>query len=348
MRFIQLQHPIWLEYHNDPRKVSASQVATILGENPWMSPLELFLMKRGDIPWPKQNLAMGLGHTLEDIIAGHFEDERGVKLFNPGDCAIAECPEFPGLFCTVDRTLISDPDPEGDRVVEIKTGNQYVKKNWNEGPPMGYRLQNQTQMLCTGAKTGSIAAFLGDNFKLAYGLSTSKDSMEDLMQESGVEYRDFDYEFHQPLSENILKYVEDFIRRCVDNDAPDALGRDIPVLKILHPMDNGAVKQGVGGVADIFTSIGNTKGDIKASEKYKKDREAAIIQIIGDNSYLASDGLCMSYKHQTRAGSISISTKDQENYRNAWEVLDSHGIKFKETKDTTFRVLRECKMPTEG
>ena len=340
MNFTQLKQSAWLDWHYALDKVSASQVSTILGENPWQTPFQLFHMKRGNMPWPKQNLAMELGHTLEDIIAGHFEDERGVMLFDPGDYAVALCSEFPGLFCTVDRM-------EEGKPVEIKTGNQYVKKNWNDGPPMGYRLQNQTQMLCTGAKTGSIAAFLGDNFKLAYGLSSSKDSVDSLMEESGVTYHDFDYEFHQPLSENILKYVEDFIRRCVDNDEPDAEGADIPTLKVLHPMDNGDVKQDTVSFAH-FTGLGLAKEQSKSTEKHKKDMEASIIQAIGDNSYLASDGMCMSYKHQTRAGGISVSGKNKDAFTKAKQALDEAGVKYKETTDTTYRVLRDCKMPTEG
>lgn len=336
---VSLTESAWVDEHHLPTRLSASQLSSVLGHNPYESPWLLYMRKIGKLPWPKTNLAMQMGHTMEPIIDMYYQEQRGVYTLDPGDFTISESPTLKGLFATLDRI------DENNRAVELKTGNQYVKKNWNDGPPMGYRIQNQVQMHCAGLTQGAVAAFLGDNFKLAYGIEASKGSMEELMAESGVEYRDFNYEWHEKLCNTILRYAEAFIRRCVDKNPPDPEAQDLEAIRTLHPMDNGKMFDGDMDMVDTFDKLAIYKRDIKRSEEIRDKYMAEILFDIGPNTFINSQGRCMSYKHQSRAGGISISTKDTEAFNYAKKLLTQHSVKFKETKDTTYRVLRNCKMP---
>ena len=69
----------WLECRQHGPKgdiectVGGSDVAVILGISPWMTPLELWMIKKGRMkPTPKGNLGqLEMGHLLEPI-AAHF------------------------------------------------------------------------------------------------------------------------------------------------------------------------------------------------------------------------------------------------------------------------------------
>lgn len=340
--FIPMKEQPWVDLHHEPKQLSASQMASVLGQNPYESAWMLYMRKTGQVPWPTQTLNMRMGHTMEPIIDEYYQQERDVDTKNPGDFAISRSAALPGLFSTIDRM---DKD---DRVVELKTGNQWVKKNWKDGPPMGYRIQNQVQMHCVNVRHGAIAAFLGDNFKLVYGMespSYSPEYMDDFMDEAGVKYVDFDFEWHEELCQTILEYAEAFIRRCVDRNPPDPDAGDLDVIRSLHPMDNGKLIEVDKQYVDVIEQWENQKHLIKAHTGQRKDAEALLLETIGPNSYLAADGRCVSFKHQTRHGCIKVSNTDVEAYYAAKKLLTEHNIKFTDKPDTTTRVLRNSKMP---
>ncbi len=335
---IHMSEAAWLEEHHDPSKLSTSQLSSVLHRNPYVSEYKLYLMKTGELPWPKLNLAMRMGHTMEDIIAGFYEDRHGVKVVNPGEYSIHRCAELPGLFTTTDRIETES------KAVEIKTGNQYLKKQWADGPPMHHRIQNHGQMQCVGVRVGAIAAFIGDNFKLAYGLEVSTESVDDLMKECGIEYHDHDFEYHDDLAKTVLELAEVFIRRCVDRKPPDPRAEDFDVIRDLHPMDDGGILQD-DIMKDIMYQYDAARVSQKTYEEHRKSVQAKIMSRMGENTYLASQGRCMSWKHQDKAGNIRVSTKDKANYAKAKALLAEHNIPYDETAASTSRVLRDCKMP---
>ena len=57
----------WLEYRKDG--IGSSEVATILGLNPWETPYQLWRRKKG-LDAPKdETFAMKAGHYLEDAVS---------------------------------------------------------------------------------------------------------------------------------------------------------------------------------------------------------------------------------------------------------------------------------------
>lgn len=68
----------WLKYRESG--IGSSEVATIVGLNPWETPYQLWRRKKGmDAPKP-ENFAMKAGHYLEDAVAHFFADETGADI----------------------------------------------------------------------------------------------------------------------------------------------------------------------------------------------------------------------------------------------------------------------------
>lgn len=63
----------WLE--NRKGGIGASEVATILGCNPWDTPYQLWLRKTGQAAPIEENLSMRLGHLLEESVATLWGEE---------------------------------------------------------------------------------------------------------------------------------------------------------------------------------------------------------------------------------------------------------------------------------
>lgn len=64
--------------------ISGTDVSAILGINPWSSPLDVWLDKRGQAEPREQSMAMKLGNLLEPVVATLYTDETGVELVDPG------------------------------------------------------------------------------------------------------------------------------------------------------------------------------------------------------------------------------------------------------------------------
>ena len=68
----------WLEHRKSG--IGSSEVATILGLNPWETPYQLWRRKVG-LDEPKtETFAMKAGHYLEDAVAQFWHDDTGREI----------------------------------------------------------------------------------------------------------------------------------------------------------------------------------------------------------------------------------------------------------------------------
>jgi putative phage-type endonuclease len=155
----------WL---NDRKSIiTASEVAAIMGVAPgaarvwtdkkgWTTPVDLSINDPGFIE---------MGHALEPVIAELYAKKTGRKIRR---CqSLLRSKAYPWLGATLDYEIYEDKD--GTPVyppapLECKsTGNA---DNWpQKGEPSSkYQVQNQVQMLVTGASWGAISAVIGQPF----------------------------------------------------------------------------------------------------------------------------------------------------------------------------------------
>lgn len=181
--------------------IGASEVAALFDASPWLTRFELWHRKTGGISTPAFNA------TKPD---GSPENERvywGVKL----EAAIVEAAcerwgyepvETPhrldngnGLGGHPDQLVIC-PD-RGPGILEVKTADWLVAKEWGEEPPLNYLLQSQTYQGLAKVQWGDVIVLVGGN-----------------------ELRRFQYDFRSKLYAEIEARVVEFWRSVEAGKAP--------------------------------------------------------------------------------------------------------------------------------
>ena len=146
----------WLKYRESG--IGSSEVATIVGLNPWETPYQLWRRKVG-LDEPKQeNFAMKAGHYLEDAVAQFWHDETGQDIIksSAGDWLIVN-DERPYMRVSPDRTywLADMPHNNANKgILECKTTQMSIDA---DDIPKHWFCQVQYQLGVAELEQGSLA-----------------------------------------------------------------------------------------------------------------------------------------------------------------------------------------------
>lgn len=137
--------------------IGSSEVATIIGLNPWETPYQLWRRKIG-LDAPKQeSFAMKAGHYLEDAVAQFWHDETGRDIIKRSaiDWIIRDN-ERPFLQVSLDRTfwLGESRSPNDKGILECKTTQMSIDA---DDIPKHWFCQVQYQLGVAGLSFGSLA-----------------------------------------------------------------------------------------------------------------------------------------------------------------------------------------------
>lgn len=86
--------------------LGGSDAASVIGMNPWASPLSVYAEKLGFAPDVEENEAMKLGHYLEEYVARRFSEESGKKVRN--DYRMYQSTIWPFASANIDRRVIGE------------------------------------------------------------------------------------------------------------------------------------------------------------------------------------------------------------------------------------------------
>ncbi len=147
-------HAAWLE--NRKGGIGSSEVATILGLNPYESKHALWLRKTGQAPAKEETFFMKAGHYLEDAVAKFFEDESGYTVIkSSADEDIYVHPEYEWARVSPDRTFwLSGTRNDEKGILECKTTQREIDPD--NIPPYWFT-QIQYQLGVMGRKKGALA-----------------------------------------------------------------------------------------------------------------------------------------------------------------------------------------------
>lgn len=157
----------WLEIRKSG--IGSSEVATIVGLNPWETPYQLWRRKTG-LDEPKlENAAMRNGHHLEDAVSRMWYDATGREIIKRSaiDWIIRDN-DRPYLQVSPDRTywLGESRSPEAKGILEIKTTRMKVDP---DDLPKYWFAQIQYQLGVAGYTQGSLAWLsAGQGFDFGY------------------------------------------------------------------------------------------------------------------------------------------------------------------------------------
>ena len=139
--------------------IGASEMASIVGLNPWSSAHDVWALKVGLIEPFQGNAHTARGTYLEPSIRRWYADEAGVTVTLPGTL---RHPEIPYILATPDG--ITDHE-DGPRILEIKAPSFRTAHHWGEPGtdeiPDYYIPQVTQQMAVTGCRKADVAALIG-------------------------------------------------------------------------------------------------------------------------------------------------------------------------------------------
>ena len=294
--------------------IGASDVATILGINPYKSAYTLWAEKTGVLePWAG-NIATRVGHALENLVTELYEEETGFDCLDLGDFTVFCHPVLPYFRCTPDRVVMDGGKLL--RVVELKTMGERAAAELQEGEtPLAYQVQLQAQMAIMGAEDGDLAVLVGNRHFFCVP-----------------------FQRHDSLIDSMLEKVAEFQARVENLEPPDLDDTESTyrTLQRLHPEDNGQTVILPLEAIDAAAQLAIVKEKQKLLDAEELRCKNVLLSAIGPATFAEGGGLRLSLKTQERAGSIKADLKYEA-------ALLAAGVEFKKTDATKTRVLRTMK-----
>ena len=136
--------------------IGGSDVGAILGVNKYKTPFEVYLEKTEPITEVgEQSESAYWGDKFEEAVAKEFEKRTGKKVRR--DRKHYKHKDYHFMVANIDRRVVGE-----NSILECKTANQYLLKDWeDEEIPASYLLQVQHYLFVTGAELGYIAVLIG-------------------------------------------------------------------------------------------------------------------------------------------------------------------------------------------
>ena len=256
----------WLDVRKSG--IGSSEVATIVGLNPWETPYQLWRRKLGIDAPKEENFAMKAGHYLEDAVSRFWADETGREIIkrSAGDWIIRDN-DRPYLQVSPDRTYWLTGEKRNDNnkgILECKTTQMAIDP---DDLPKHWFCQVQYQLGVAGLEHGSLAWLCSG-------------------REFG--YKDIDLvpDFYEWLVDEVSRFWKDNI---IGRQEPSAVSVKDVLLKYNRHADGKIVEVG----ADIFdacSELREIKKQIKGLETTKEELEERIKLAFGDAEGISFDG----------------------------------------------------------
>lgn len=257
----------WLKHRESG--IGSSEVATIVGLNPWETPYQLWRRKVG-LDAPKQeNFAMKAGHYLEDAVSRMWNDATGREIIKRSaiDWIIRDN-DRTYLQVSPDRTywLGESRSPEAKGILEIKTTRMKVDP---EDLPKYWFAQVQYQLGVAGYAQGSLAWLsAGQGFDFGY---------QDLKLVP---------DFFDWLIDNVSRFWTDNI---VGKQEPNAVNVTDVILKYNRHTDKKIIECS-DEVFSAYQDLKEVKKELDAIKERKEALEATLKMAFGDAEALSYGG----------------------------------------------------------
>lgn len=257
--------------------IGASEIAAVVGESPWESPLDVWARKVGLVEPEEETMATLLGHRLEEVVAELYAERHGGKITKGHTM---RHPKISFALATPDRIVHRDADRH---LLEIKTVGQRQAYRWGpEGTleiPIEYLLQTQWQMLVDGARKVHLAALLlGDRDLRVYEIPFVPQLAVELVESGRIFWEEYVLAGVEPPVDGCTKAVEYFRRRY-----PEARG---PMLRAETPEVLGALEM-----------LRVARAQAKAAAAAEEEAKARVQAIIGEAAGIEWDGGIVTWKN---------------------------------------------------
>ncbi len=195
----ELNSQQWLEVRK--QGIGSSDAATACGLNPYMSMLELWMIKTGRVQQNIQDESSGhaplyWGKQLEPLVAEFYSMQTNNKVRRVNAVLQHPDPDKAFMLANLDYAVVGNQEVQ---ILECKTAGEYGAKLWREGVPLYVLCQVQHQLAVTGKQAAHICVLL-----------------------CGHETKIYKVTRNEQLIEQII-HAERTFWTCVENDIPPAV-----------------------------------------------------------------------------------------------------------------------------
>jgi putative phage-type endonuclease len=293
------------------RGIGASEVAALCGLDPYRSPLDIYLRKKG-LTEDQPNYHMARGNYLEPALREWASAEIGLPFVT---CDSMLCESHPLVLATPDG--ISSTIPRD--TLELKAPGPRTYHEWGDGDdaPDRYVMQVAQQMLVAGAACGYLAAFLGEGLKI------------------------YHYERDAELESTIVDVIERFWRDHIEKDAAPPVDGSKTAGEWLakrFPRNGGKMVTADSKTEELLASLRDTRTELEKLDARKDLLEQQIKEAIGD-----ADGITCPFGKATWKLVKGRSSTDWQSYAKSLGATDDGAKSFIKQADGYRRFLPNFK-----
>lgn len=291
--------------------IGGSDAAAAVGLNPYMSPLELWLIKTGrdaNLPHPDPHDTtepVYWGSLLEPIVAASYTKQTGNKVRRVN--AVLQHPTIPFMLANIDREVIGTP---GVQILECKTAGEFGARLWRNGVPEYVQLQVQHQLAVTGRQAADVAVLI-----CGQKLEVHRIGREDGLIARLVE-----------LEASFWRYVE-------TDTPPPADGSESAdrALRSLYPGTGGTVDfSGDRKLSSAFADLVVVRADIEARQQVEAQLKQTIQQAMGEADRAEFETGSVSYKRSKDSAGVDLKRllADHPQFATQYAITKSGSRRF--------------------
>lgn len=274
--------------------IGGSDVASVLGLNPWRTPYDLWMDKTGQVPHGEENAAMHFGTILEQVVADEFVLRTGKKIRRDNQMHRTGKDNF--QIANLDRVVVGE-----DAILECKTANAFRSDDWGESQedeiianqvvtehkiPLYYETQIQWYMGVCKKSKAYLAVLIG-----------------------GQDFRFYCIAFNQTIYASLVEKCQAFwFENVVANVAPKPI--NIEDVKKLYAKDNGEMLEASNEIATAIGEYKTKASQVKSLKKELDSLQNIICTALGEaQGFLIGGQIAATYKTcQRKAYSVAASS----------------------------------------
>jgi putative phage-type endonuclease len=267
--------------------IGGSDAAAAVGLSPYMSQLELWLIKTErdtHLPRPDPDDTaepIYWGTLLEPIVAAAYTKQTGnrVRRIN----AVLQHPTVPFMLANLDREIVGVSDVQ---ILECKTAGEFGARLWRDGVPEYVQLQVQHQLAVTGKRAADVAVLLCGQQLGVHRIERDDDLIARLI----------------PLEAQFWQYV-------TSDTPPPADGSESAdrALRCLYPGNTCTVDfTDDRRLSAAFADLVAVRADIEAREQLEATLKQTLQQAMGDASRAVFETGEISFKRSKDSDGIDL------------------------------------------
>jgi putative phage-type endonuclease len=276
----------WLEVRKSG--IGGSDAAAAIGLNPYMSPLELWLIKTGrDTTLPRPDAddtsePVYWGTLLEPIVVASYTKQTGNRVRRVN--AVLRHPSIAFMLANIDREVVGVP---GVQILECKTAGEFGARLWREGVPDYVLVQVQHQLAVTGKRAADVAVLLCGQKLEVHRIERDDELIARLI----------------PLEAAFWRYVE-------TDTPPPADGSESAdrALRCLYPGTGGTVDfTDDRRMSSVFADLVAVRADIEQRATQEALLKQTVIQAMGEADRAIFETGSVSFKRSRDGAGVDLN-----------------------------------------